>query len=296
MFVPLGVLLPIWTQDQLVFSLDIDGKSGKTVWIICMSVIPGLYMLFLLFVAGKRLQQLYLERYSKEAAAEKARKMREARLKLEKGGKGKKKKGEEDDDIRIVVKKDDGIDPNKGTVIGRYIRRKCTPKVKIWSFITSVFFIMPLLVGLVAFYRAPDDFFISSMSTSDARNLLYIFVLGPPYFWFVIVCLNLTLEKRPLPPVFRTKEAYDKAVMYQRHLDEEFSRNLRWPRWMRALVAVPQLGSFRLAEGPNRIADADDRYPISSADGVRDLAREICAKARQRRVDPGECAGVQNGV
>ena len=268
MFVPLGVLLPIWTQDQLVFSLDVDGKSGKTVWIICMSVIPGLYMLFLSFVAGKRLRQLYLERYSKVAAAEKARKMREARLKLEKGGKKKKKKkGEEDDDMddaRIVVKKDDGIDPNKGTVIGRFIRRKCTPKVKIWSFITSVFFIMPLLVGLVAFYRAPDDFFISSMSTSDARLLLFIFVLGPPYFWFIIVCLNLTLEKRPLPPVFRTKEAYDKAVMYQRHLDEQFSRNLRWPRWMVYEYPYWSLGNGLITTGERRELAVKKGYQVNT--------------------------------
>ena len=38
--IPLGGLLPIWTQDRLKVSLDIDGKTGKTAWIVCTMILP----------------------------------------------------------------------------------------------------------------------------------------------------------------------------------------------------------------------------------------------------------------
>jgi len=261
--VPLGVLLPIWTQDQLEFSLDIDGPTGKLVWIICMSISPGMYTLVLLGIAAKRLYQVYAENYSKEAAAEKARKMREDRLKLQKGS---KKSNEEDTpDFKITIKTDDGFGGRRKTIIGRFLRRHCTPKVKIWSLITSIFFILPLLIGLVAYFEAPDDFFISSLSTSDARLLLYIFVLVPPYIWLISVGLYLTLEKRPKPAIFRTTEAFENALAWQRHLDDQFSRNLRWPRWMLYEYPYWSLGNGLITTGERRELVVGKGYQINTS-------------------------------
>ena len=150
------------------------------------------------------------------------------------------------------MKKDDRIDPTKGTPIGRCIRRTCTMKVKIWSFITTLFFIAPLLVGIVVYFEAPDDFFISSLSTSDARLMLYISAVAPPYLWFIFVCLRLTLEERQMPQLFRTKEAYENAVKLQRDLDDQFSRNLRWPRWMLYEYPYWSLGNGLITTGERR--------------------------------------------
>ena len=208
--------------------------------------------MFLLNVAGKRLYNIYRDNYSKAAAAEKARQAREKHLKLQRGGGKSNNSNDGREDVKIIVKKDDGIDPTKGTPIGRCIRRICTMKVKIWSFITTVFFITPLLVGIVVYFEAPDDFFISSLSTSDARLMLYISAVGPPYLWFIFVCLRLTLEERQMPQLFRTKEAYNNAIKLQRDLDDKFSRNLRWPRWMLYEYPYWSLGNGLITTGERR--------------------------------------------
>ena len=182
----------------------------------------------------------------------KARQAREKHLKLQRGGGKSNNSNDGREDVKIIVKKDDGIDPTKGTPIGRCIRRICTMKVKIWSFITTVFFITPLLVGIVVYFEAPDDFFISSLSTSDARLMLYISAVGPPYLWFILVCLRLTLEERQMPQLFRTKEAYNNAIKLQRDLDDQFSRNLRWPRWMLYEYPYWSLGNGLITTGERR--------------------------------------------
>ena len=128
-------------------------------------------------------------------------------------------------------------------------RRICTEGENL-VFHYCYLFITPLLVGIVVYFEAPDDFFISSLSTSDARLMLYISAIGPLVV-VIFVCLRLTLEERQMPQLFRTKEALI-CIKLQRDLDDQFSRNLRWPRWMLYEYPYWSLGNGLITTGERR--------------------------------------------
>ena len=69
-FVPLGVLLPVWTQDRLKYHLDIDGPTGKTLWLVFTMLVASVWFVYLVYLQGQNMYAYYLRTYSPKAAAE----------------------------------------------------------------------------------------------------------------------------------------------------------------------------------------------------------------------------------
>ena len=80
----------------------------------------------------------------------------------------------------------------------RVLKQKhlCTPKFFTEVCIGCIFFVVPLILGLLAYFRAPKDFFATTLSKDYARLLVLIFAIAPPYFWFLFRGLGFTLVDR----------------------------------------------------------------------------------------------------
>ena len=226
-FVPLGVLLPVWTQDRLKYHLDIDGPTGKTLWLVFTMLVASVWFVYLLYLQGQNVYAYYLRTYSPEAAAEREKHRRNRE--------------------NMVVDSTDASNQKGGL-----LRRYCTKKILMWSFLTCLFFIFPLVIGLVCFYKAPDDFFVSSLSTRDARAILYIFAVAPPLVWFLLMGLYWTMDPASRPERFRTNEALTAAKKQQLELDDQFARSLRWPRWMMYEYPYWSIGTGLITTGERR--------------------------------------------
>ena len=229
-FIPLGVLLPIWTQDRLKVSLDIDGKTGKTAWIVCTMILPSFYVVFITFTGAKSVHKWYKNREVEQRPVQKQ-------------------------STSDFGKKPTGF-------CSKLFWSVCTKNVIMWSFLTCLVFVLPLVVGLVCYYRAPDDFFISSMSTRDARMLLYMFSIVPPFFWLLAVGLFWTLVPVEIPERFRTKESLDLAKRTQRDLDDQLSKSLRWPRWMIYEYPYWSIGTGIVTSGERRAIRFYEGYRV----------------------------------
>jgi hypothetical protein len=136
------------------------------------------------------------------------------------GGSGGIDDDDDDDDVEMVgssrsaekaqKKLDSGIHYDLGMVGGdtelanpdprgrRVLKQKrtCTPQTFVQTILFLVFFVIPLTMGLLSFFSAPDEFFASSLTSDGARLLLLLFAAVPPYFWLLYRGLVWTLVAR----------------------------------------------------------------------------------------------------